>query len=434
MKIKDYDKAIEQIQASHHLKNKIILKLENASQERSFNHKSRSLKINKLAHVTTVVICAAIIILMIFSYKNHLQSNINPNNNIPTESAGHNNVADNSHTNNDQTNNDQPGNDQTDNNQTKNGLPIIPLGEIYCDGGFEGLLAYSIDELQTQNPWREDISITTLPVYKNVGVFDIKLNKYKGLSEEEMKDEAKKTATYLGEQINNISAEYGINSIIADCDNLKIQVYPSKEIVITFNPPTKLPQGYSFTRSENDISQRSKTLDYLIKQYSNIVDMEKPVQSISCRYDCYGIKEFDYKAFDGSGDYLDQILGYNFDRINFYPDDDGNLFLMRRKNADLSQKIGDYPAISVEEARQLLLNKRYLTSVPFDLPGEEYIAKVELIYRDFYDDEYHLPYYKFWVELPEQQLEIGLKTFGAYYVPAIKLEYFSEFPDDWNFN
>lgn len=38
-----------------------------------------------------------------------------------------------------------------------------------------------------------------------------------------------------------------------------------------------------------------------------------------------------------------------------------------------------------------------------------------------------MPYYCFYVELPEEERD-GLKTYGAYYVPAVEKEYLTNMP------
>jgi len=95
---------------------------------------------------------------------------------------------------------------------------------------------------------------------------------------------------------------------------------------------------------------------------------------------------------------------------------------------DLSQIIGDYPIITAEEARTLLLEKHYITTVPEELPEEEYIAHVELVYRTSSRDTIFMPYYKFLVEMPTMQRENGLKTFGVFYVPAVNSEFLENMP------
>ena len=85
------------------------------------------------------------------------------------------------------------------------------------------------------------------------------------------------------------------------------------------------------------------------------------------------------------------------------------------------------------QARELLINDNYITSVPYKMPGEEYIKKVELVYRTGDMEECYLPYYRFLVELPEEEnseieSEHELKSYGAYYVPAVESSYLTNMP------
>ena len=84
--------------------------------------------------------------------------------------------------------------------------------------------------------------------------------------------------------------------------------------------------------------------------------------------------------------------------------------------------------ITLEEAEKLLINGNYLTTVPYEMPGLAHIKKAELIYRSGAREEYFMPYYRFYVELPEESQENGLKTYGAYYVPAVSGEYIANMP------
>ena len=91
--------------------------------------------------------------------------------------------------------------------------------------------------------------------------------------------------------------------------------------------------------------------------------------------------------------------------------------------------------ITAADAKELLLEGNYITTVPYEIPGEEYLAKTELVYRTGNGEEYFMPYYRFYVELPELERENGLKTFGAYYVPAVSQAYITEMPVwDGSFN
>ena len=53
---------------------------------------------------------------------------------------------------------------------------------------------------------------------------------------------------------------------------------------------------------------------------------------------------------------------------------------------------------------------------------------MELVYRTSGHDTVFLPYYRFYVELPEMKREDGLKDYGAYYVPAVQSQYLTNLP------
>ena len=94
-------------------------------------------------------------------------------------------------------------------------------------------------------------------------------------------------------------------------------------------------------------------------------------------------------------------------------------------------------AAGAEAARELLLAGHYATSVPCALPGEESIAKVELVYRAGTYEQVWLPYYRFLAELPKElgPADPALKDYGAYYVPAVEGKYIANMPTyDGGFN
>ena len=87
--------------------------------------------------------------------------------------------------------------------------------------------------------------------------------------------------------------------------------------------------------------------------------------------------------------------------------------------------MGDYPLISVDEARELLLNGGELPDTLETLSGDD-IVGVELIYETNEYDEYFVPYYRFWLrEENESVIEAldGLAAFTWYCVPAVDPQY-----------
>ena len=174
--------------------------------------------------------------------------------------------------------------------------------------------------------------------------------------------------------------------------------------------------------------------EYLKTAYAGLMGFENPQVNISGGdYNIYAERSFSLSFFEGSGSETEQIVNYNFNRTAFYPNDEGNLFIARVYRPDLSQKVGDYPIISAEKARELLLEGHYITTVPYEMPGAEYVKKVELIYRTGMYEQYYMPYYRFYVEVPEGAPggDTGLNDYGAYYVPAVDGAYLESMPT-WN--
>ncbi len=192
--------------------------------------------------------------------------------------------------------------------------------------------------------------------------------------------------------------------------------------------PINLPDGYIFTYTSS-YEELLKVADYLKKEYSKYINMSDPQINISIGdYDIYGKQHYSISFFEGGTDEVQNILHYNFTRVTFYCDDDGRLYLSRNYRADLSGIIGNYPIITSDRALELLKSKNYITTVPEEFPGEQYIKKIELVYRNETWTKVYMPYYKFYVELPSMKRENGLNTYGAFYVPAVQGKYIENMP------
>jgi len=93
-----------------------------------------------------------------------------------------------------------------------------------------------------------------------------------------------------------------------------------------------------------------------------------------------------------------------------------------------SEYLGDYPIITEEEARELLLNGNCIPAVSSDNIEEKDIVKVELIYRT---DEYIQPYYRYYVDTTDSSLldaerRGDMKEYCLYHVPAVSSEFLEE--------
>ena len=130
------------------------------------------------------------------------------------------------------------------------------------------------------------------------------------------------------------------------------------------------------------------------------------------------------------------MLNFSFSGVQLAPNDEGNLMLIRiNDRLSCAEKIGDYPIISVDEAKEKLLDGEYITTSPYELPDKKYIATTELIYRSSTSENIWMPYYRFLVEIPDSMVSDntpqGLKEFCAYYVPAVESQYITGLPL-WN--
>lgn len=331
-------------------------------------------------------------------------------------------------------------------------LSMLTISEDSGGMGFEGYMAYDISELVNANPWSEDAKLSTLPVFKSKLYRDENMN-MRGMDFEAMRAMLLDTADRLGMDTDNLvitddtpSAEmqaatvekfasmgeevpdgyFDPTSLIVEQDGIRIEVVPVMNAIITFDPAKVFPNGLGF-HYYSPYEDVEKTAEYIKEEYKELLNMYNPITDINGGdYNIYGERGVDLCFYDGAEDLTQRIINYNFYYTSFSCNESEELFHVCVHNCDLSDKVGDYPIITAKEAKKLLLSGNFVTSVPYDFPGGEYVKKVELIYRT--DAGYYIPYYRFYVELPEAEREGGMKTYGAYYVPAVKEEYIENMP------
>lgn len=352
-------------------------------------------------------------------------------------------------------------------------LPLLTVEAL--DGmamGYEGYLAPSIEELDNGNPWTEGCGIEVLPVYENPRVRSGE-EVTRPLSGEEMQERARDAAERMGLTVQSVvmlptremldrmeektgeRADAAPTSAEAVCEGVTIRVSSTGEIELEYEPGLALPKKYTFSYSASRSDLLAATR-YLAGAYGALGGLEQPTAVLSADYTYTGQRIWSCRAYDGSGSLLQQILSWNFRYLTFYCNDEGQLWFVRSPGCDLSHKIGNYPILSAEEARQQLLEGRYLTTVPAEVSGEnaiaqETIARVELVYRNTASEKIFMPYYRFLVELepvtvtsagsmtssaasdgetdagedavPDGQEGQTLRHYGAYYVPAVEEQY-----------
>ena len=318
-------------------------------------------------------------------------------------------------------------------------LPVINVPELGVGGmGFEGLLYYDFSEMENGNPWHEGMELSTLPVFRN--------NSYStagiphGLTREEMEVRIQAAAQVLGLEVTGLKEDKEgggdippgtITRITGYAGGVEIEAEANGTITVDFDTKAHdslpLPEEYRFAYSDITDQEAEAVLDYLIDQYSALLNFRQPQKALFRDRNIYGELGVDYHVFDAGGDDVEDLLNYSFRKADFAPDDEGNLMLIRLYDAlACTEKLGDYPLISLEEARQALLEGQYITTVPYDFPGEEHVYGGELVYRGSPTEQVFIPYYRFYAdvsrEFPNWE-DTGLKNFGAYYVPAVQHQY-----------
>lgn len=323
-------------------------------------------------------------------------------------------------------------------------LPILEYVESSAAAyGFEGYLAYDISELENGNPWNEKMVFDALPVFRNNSFNEVGIA-YPGIGEEAMLQKLSSiTSGEHGEteysRVGDFSSGSGIpddfvDRIEADFGNHTIEIQSTGTIVVTYNgfDGEELPEDISFTYTETSEGDAYRAISYICQNYCDFLDKGNTTFVTSGDYTFDGEFSRNYRIYDFSGDEISDMLNFAFNEIQLAPNDEGKLMLIRvNDKLSCAEKIGDYPIISLEEAKDMLLDGGYITTVPYEMPGKKYIAKAELIYRSGTGENIWMPYYRFLVELPEMAQENGLKNFGAYYVPAVKAEFITGLPL-WN--
>ena len=179
-----------------------------------------------------------------------------------------------------------------------------------------------------------------------------------------------------------------------------------------------------------------KSAGYLKNKYSALFKDGKYILNLyggDC--DIYGRQSYHISFYKDSDDIVQKIINYNFYKTFFTPNDNGELELINTDLPDLGNKIGNYPVISPDKAKELLYDGKYVTSSPTAIKKSDKTAQTELVYRFAPWEKYYIPYYRFLVaeestgnESLEKQ---GFKVYCAYYVPAVEEKYIANMPL-WN--
>ena len=308
-------------------------------------------------------------------------------------------------------------------------LPTLPVSMGPSLGGyaFEGYYVRDISDLKNTSPSQIGSLPDTLPVFRNAtGGYPLQAasEEYKAKMLTLCRSvagrlgwDAEKTAEVWEERSDGLAPT---TVTATGADGVKIEVDQFMTVTISY-PDRNRPFSENVLPTYDDAH---KLAEKLLAEYRDLMNFANPQICITGGdYNIDGEQSYDIVFTETGGTQTEELLEFFFHGAEFFCNEDGEPRIIRLRCTDLSDKVGDYPIITAQQAQAQLVAGHYITSCGWEMPGEAYIRKVELVYRTGEYDEYFMPYYRFYVELLEEAPVEGCMHLAAYYVPAVAEEY-----------
>ena len=311
-------------------------------------------------------------------------------------------------------------------------LPTLPvsMGPSLGGYGFEGYYVRDISDLKNTSPSQIGSLPDTLPVFRNAtGGYPLQAatEEYKA----KMLTLCRSVAGRLGWDAENMTVVWDERNgglvpttvTATGADGVKIEVDQFMTVTITY-PDRGGPFSEKKSLVLRTYDDAYKLAEKLLAEYRGLMGFSSPQICITGGYyNIDGEQSYDIAFVETGGTQTEELLEFFFHGAEFFCNEDGEPRIIRLRCTDLSDKVGDYPIITAQQAQAQLVAGHYITSCGWEMPGEAYIRKVELVYRTGEYDEYFMPYYRFYVELLEEAPVEGCMHLAAYYVPAVAEEY-----------
>lgn len=308
-------------------------------------------------------------------------------------------------------------------------LPTLPvsMGPSLGGYGFEGYYVRDISDLKNTSPSQIGSLPDTLPVFRNAtGGYPLQAatEEYKA----KMLTLCRSVAGRLGWDAENMTVVWDERNgglvpttvTATGADGVKIEVDQFMTVTISY-PDRNRPFSENVLPTYDDAH---KLAEKLLAEYRGLMGFSSPQICITGGYyNIDGEQSYDIAFVETGGTQTEELLEFFFHGAEFFCNEGGEPWLIHLRCTDLSDKVGDYPIITAQQAQAQLVAGHYITSCGWEMPGEAYIRKVELVYRTGEYDEYFMPYYRFYVELLEEAPVEGCMHLAAYYVPAVAEEY-----------
>lgn len=308
-------------------------------------------------------------------------------------------------------------------------LPTLPvsMGPSLGGYGYEGYYVRDISDLKNTSPSQIGSLPDTLPVFRNAtGGYPLQAatEEYKAKMLTLCRSvagrlgwDAEKTAEVWEERSDGLAPT---TVTATGADGVKIEVDQFMTVTISY-PDRNRPFSENVLPTYDDAY---KLAEKLLAEYRDLMNFANPQICITGGdYNIDGEQSYDIAFVETGGTQTEELLEFFFHGAEFFCNEGGEPWLIHLRCTDLSDKVGDYPIITAQQAQAQLVAGHYITSCGWEMPGEAYIRKVELVYRTGEYDEYFMPYYRFYVELLEEAPVEGCMHLAAYYVPAVAEEY-----------
>lgn len=308
-------------------------------------------------------------------------------------------------------------------------LPTLPvsMGPSLGGYGYEGYYVRDISDLKNTSPSQIGSLPDTLPVFRNAtGGYPLQAatEEYKAKMLTLCRSvagrlgwDAEKTAEVWEERSDGLAPT---TVTATGADGVKIEVDQFMTVTISY-PDRNRPFSENVLPTYDDAH---KLAEKLLAEYRDLMNFANPQICITGGYyNIDGEQSYDIAFVETGGTQTEELLEFFFHGAEFFCNEGGEPWLIHLRCTDLSDKVGDYPIITAQQAQAQLVAGHYITSCGWEMPGEAYIRKVELVYRTGEYDEYFMPYYRFYVELLEEAPVEGCMHLAAYYVPAVAEEY-----------
>ena len=325
-------------------------------------------------------------------------------------------------------------------------LPLLPGASLDAGMGFEGVSVRSAEDYRPLNALADGEELPdTMPVYRNdswlerpdLDAMEARLWEVAALYGVTEGETARTDNTPPDEELEQIiegieekgfavSDQMFSGSVKLEADGLSFSAMKSGAVRVIVDSTSLNIAEYGGARFDPDAAAQS-----LLTSLSDVLGLCDPEAVVTGgNVDINGNGKYEI-LFAESADTAAaraEARSQNTVRLGVFPREGGTLTIWYNAY-DRSQKLGDYPIITPNEALRLLEDGGCITTVPGVLPSADDVRAVELVYRAPGEEVYQ-PYYRFWAEVEPEGIapREGMITLGAYYVPAVESRYLEELP------